>query len=116
MTWVKIAGILGFLGVVLGAFGAHALKDKLSADLAAIYQTGVLYHLVHALALLAVALYGKSTQIDVQWGALFFLLGILFFSGSLYTLSITGIRVLGAVTPIGGLFFLLGWGWVVWKL
>ncbi len=116
MVWVKVAGVLGFLGVALGAFGAHMLKTKLSADLFAIFQVGVLYHLIHALALFALALYGKSSGMDIRAGAWLFLVGIVVFSGSLYVLSLTGVRALGAVTPLGGLSFLLAWAWVVWKL
>lgn len=116
MVWIKVAGILGFLGVALGAFGAHLLKSRLAPDLQAVWQTGVLYHLVHAVALLALSLYGRSAGVDIRWGALAFLAGILLFSGSLYTLCLTGIRVLGAVTPLGGLAFLIGWAWIAFKL
>ncbi len=116
MVWVKVAGILGFLGVALGAFGAHMLKSKLSEEMFAIYQVGVLYHLIHAIALFALALYGKNSGMDIRPGAWLFVIGIVVFSGSLYMLSFTGIRTLGAITPLGGLSFLLAWAWVVWKL
>lgn len=116
MDWIKVAGACGFLGVALGAFGAHALKAKLTPEMLAIWHTGVQYHLVHALALLALALYAKATGADIGWGGRFFLLGILIFSGSLYALALTGIRPLGAVTPLGGLCFLAGWGWLALKL
>ena len=107
MLWIKLAGVLGFLGVALGAFGAHLLKARLSADLLAIWQTAVLYHLLHAVALLALALYGKASGTDIRVGAAAFCLGILLFSGSLYALALSGIRVLGAITPLGGLAFAL---------
>lgn len=116
MDWIKIAGACGFLGVALGAFGAHALKARLAPEMLAVWNTGVLYHLIHALALLALALYGKASGADIRPGALFFLLGILVFSGTLYALSLSGLKVLGAITPLGGVLFLLGWGWVVLKL
>jgi uncharacterized membrane protein YgdD (TMEM256/DUF423 family) len=116
MNWIRIAGVLGFLGVALGAFGAHLLKARLAPDLLAIWQTAVLYHLLHAVALLALALYGKASGADIRFGAAAFFIGVLVFSGSLYALSLTGIRVLGAITPLGGLAFLAGWGWIVFRL
>ncbi len=116
MDWIRISGVLGFLGVALGAFGAHALKAKVSPEMLAVWHTGVLYHLIHALVLLALALYAKATGVDIRWGARFFAVGILLFSGSLYALTLSGIRPLGAITPLGGAAFLLGWGWVLLKL
>jgi uncharacterized membrane protein YgdD (TMEM256/DUF423 family) len=115
MDWIRVAGIAGFLGVALGAFGAHLLKSRLSPDLLAIWQTGVLYHLIHAAALLALALYGRVSGSDIRFGAAAFALGILIFSGSLYALCLTGVRALGAVTPLGGLAFLAGWAWLVFR-
>lgn len=116
MIWIRIAGLLGFLGVATGAFGAHLLKSRLSPDLLAIWQTAVLYHLLHAVALLALALFGKSSGADIRVGAIAFTAGILVFSGSLYALALSGIRVLGAITPLGGLAFLVGWAWVAFRL
>lgn len=116
MLWIKIAGASGFLGVVLGAFGAHMLKARLSAEMLAIWHTAVLYHLLHAVALLALALFGKASGADIRFGASAFLLGILVFSGSLYALALSGVRVLGAITPLGGLAFLAGWGFVALRL
>jgi uncharacterized membrane protein YgdD (TMEM256/DUF423 family) len=116
MLWLRIAGALGFLGVALGAFGAHALRSRLSPEMLAVWQTGVLYHLLHAAALLALALFAKSSGADVRWGAIFFVAGIFLFSGSLYALSLSGLRVLGAITPLGGVAFLLGWAWIALKL
>ncbi len=109
--WLLFSGLLmGFLAVALGAFGAHALKKTLSSDMLAIFEVGARYQMYHALAIcLAVWL---STLIP---GALpplagwLFVGGILIFSGSLYLLALTGVRALGAVTPIGGALFLLGW-------
>ncbi|HEY9033533.1 MAG TPA: DUF423 domain-containing protein [Pseudomonadales bacterium] len=109
--FVQLAAISGLMAVALGAFGAHALKGRLTADMQAVYQTAVSYHFIHTLALLAVALLmlqlGKSTALMLS--ALAFVAGILVFSGSLYLLSVTGIRWLGAITPVGGVAFMLGW-------
>jgi uncharacterized membrane protein YgdD (TMEM256/DUF423 family) len=102
-----MAGILGLAGVALGAFGAHGLKDILAAHQAtAIWQTAVLYHLVHAVAALWAA---ERNALTVRlWTA-----GVVIFSGSLYLLALTNLRWLGAVTPLGGLLFLAGWTVVI---
>ncbi len=113
-AWLATGAVAGGIGVALGAFGAHGLKSRVGSDLLAIFETGVRYHLVHALALIAVAwaadrFPGVWTTV-AGWG---FLVGILVFSGSLYLMTLTGARWLGAVTPIGGLSFLLGWAALV---
>jgi len=111
MIWIRFASFLMLLGVVLGAFGAHALKGTLSEDGKTVYQTAVLYHLVHGLGLFAVGwlatLRPHEPLIDKAGWA--FVLGIILFSGSLYLLSVTGVKKLGIITPFGGLAFLLGW-------
>ena len=106
----RIAACLCFLAVALGAFGAHALKARLQiTGLTDAWQTAVLYHFLHAIALLALALHGAGAR-----AASFLLLaGIFFFSGSLYLMALTNIRWLGAITPIGGLCFLAGWAWLI---
>lgn len=105
----QVAGVMGLLGVALGAFGAHGLKNILATnDTAAIWQTAVLYHLIHAVASLWAA--DRAPMIVWVWTV-----GILVFSGSLYILAITNMRWLGAITPIGGLFFLAGWVLVIVK-
>ena len=109
MSWIRIAGVVGFLGVALGAFGAHGLRSRLPPELLTVWQTGVLYHLIHAVALLAVALYARATQTNPNVVASLFLVGIVLFSGSLYLLAVTGVTKLGMVTPLGGLAFLAGW-------
>lgn len=119
-TYLLIAALNGFLAVALGAFGAHGLKQRLSADLLAVYQTGVQYHFYHTLALMLVAalMLHWPQSAPLRLSALLFCLGMLVFSGSLYVLSITGIRWLGAITPLGGLAFLAGWialAVAVWK-
>lgn len=106
-----LCGVLGgFLGVLLGAFGAHALRQKLSADLLSVFEVGVRYQMYHALTLFLVAwLYGYFTNGYVFTSGCLFIAGILIFSGSLYCLALTGIRIFGAVTPIGGVTLLAGW-------
>jgi uncharacterized membrane protein YgdD (TMEM256/DUF423 family) len=118
--FLMLAAFFGFTGVGLGAFAAHGLKNRLSAEYLAIFHTGVTYQLVHTLALLGVAL--LATQIPgrlVTWAGASFAIGILLFSGSLYMLTLTGASKLGIVTPFGGLAFLIGWlclGLAAWRL
>ena len=104
-----LAAIAGFTAVAIGAFGAHGLKERLSADLLAIFEVGVRYHAYHALALLALAAFGHRLGRAGTVAAWCFFVGILVFGGSLYALALTGHRWLGAVTPIGGVCFLAGW-------
>ena len=111
-----LGALFGGLSVVFGAFGAHALKSSLSADDLAIFETGVRYQFFHALALFVVA--WATTVWDTQaiqvagWA---FSAGIVVFSGSLYLLVLTDTRWLGAITPIGGVAFLIGWGLLLWS-
>lgn len=114
MDWLKIAATLGLTGVALGAFGAHGLRQRLTPELLNAYQTGVLYHLLHALALLALALYARATSVAITAPATLFAAGILLFSGSLYALALTSVHRLGMVTPLGGLCFLAGWAALFW--
>lgn len=114
--WLALGASYGFLAVALGAFGAHALKAKLTPDLLAVWKTGVEYHFYHALALVAVGLLARQLQPSgaLTAAGVCFALGVLLFSGSLYALALSGVRVLGAVTPFGGLLFLAGWACLVW--
>jgi uncharacterized membrane protein YgdD (TMEM256/DUF423 family) len=106
----RIAAVLCFLAVMLGAFGAHALRSTLEArGMLDVWNKAVLYHFVHAIALLVLALYASINR-RACW---LLLAGILLFSGSLYVLALTNLRWLGPVTPIGGLCFLAGWAWLV---
>ncbi len=108
--FLALGSLSAFLGVAAGAFGAHALKSRLTPDLLAVFETGARYQLYHALALLAVA--WASTQFPgawIRWAGWCFAGGTLLFSGSLYALALSGVRVLGAITPFGGLLFLAGW-------
>lgn len=109
--WVVLGSVGMLLAVAIGAFGAHALKKVLSPDLMAIYETALHYHVYHALGLLAVgllALYLPS-MVLLHWSGILMAVGLVLFSGSLYTLSLSGIRWLGVITPFGGLAFLVAW-------
>jgi uncharacterized membrane protein YgdD (TMEM256/DUF423 family) len=107
---IRIAALLCFLAVALGAFGAHWLKPTLEANnLIDVWNKAVLYHFVHAIALFALALVGSTNR--GPWWLLF--AGIIIFSGSLYAMGLTNVRALGAITPLGGLCFLSGWAWLV---
>ena len=109
---IRISAFVGFLAVVLGAFGAHGFKNILTTNAtAAIWEKAVLYHFIHAIMLFILA--GRRPVQSIPWLA--FLSGILIFSGSLYLLAITNMRWLGAITPIGGVSFILGWVWLIFN-
>jgi uncharacterized membrane protein YgdD (TMEM256/DUF423 family) len=115
-VFVFIGSLLALLGVAAGAFGAHALRPRLTPDMLAVFETGVRYQLVHALALLAVAwACGRWPGRGSAAAGWLFIAGIVLFSGSLYLLALTGIRSFGAVTPVGGLAFMLGWACLAWS-
>ena len=107
-TWAGIAAINGGLAVMAGAFAAHGLKAHLSPKALSVFETGARYHMYHALAM------ALAAQMAARRAAWAFLAGILLFSGSLYLLALTGMTVLGAVTPFGGLCFIAGWGLLAW--
>ena len=111
MTFLfRIAATLCFLAVALGAFGAHALRSKLeSHGMVDVWNKAVLYHFIHAIALFVLALVGAANR-GAAW---LFVVGIIFFSGSLYLMALTNLRWLGAITPVGGLCFLAGWAWLI---
>jgi uncharacterized membrane protein YgdD (TMEM256/DUF423 family) len=108
--YLLFGAVSAFIGVAAGAFGAHGLESRIPADLLAVYETGVRYELTHAMALLFVGLATERWP-DAHWARAgwMFVAGTVVFSGSLYLLALTGVRWLGAVTPLGGLCFLLGW-------
>lgn len=112
--WFISAAISGFLSVALGAFGAHTLKDILNEYGRSIFEKAVLYQMFHTAALFAVGViqrFDEETSFSIAgWG---FFIGIILFSGSLYVMATTGIKWPGAITPIGGIAFLLGWFWFV---
>ena len=106
----RIAAVLCFVAVALGAFGAHSLRSSLeSRGMLDVWNKAVFYQFIHAIALLVLALFGTINR----GACLLLLIGILLFSGSLYLLALTSLRWLGAVTPFGGLCFLAGWAWLV---
>jgi uncharacterized membrane protein YgdD (TMEM256/DUF423 family) len=108
--WFTCGALAGAVGVALGAFGAHGLKSRVSADMLAVFETGVRYQMYHSLALLAVG--WAASRWPGPWSnasGWLFLAGILIFCGSLYVMTFTGARWLGAITPLGGVAFILGW-------
>ncbi len=114
--FLKISFVLGALTVILGAFGAHALKDKLESGLLNAYETGVRYQFYHVFALIAVGmLYTNFSSKCMKWAGYLFITGIILFSGSLYLIcfinyqGITGLKWVGAITPLGGAAFIAGW-------
>jgi len=112
MNWSVIGAILLALAVIIGAFGAHALQGRLDAYLKGVYETGVMYHFFHAMGLLVVSFLpriGALTAPRAGWVCALLLTGIVLFSGSLYALAISGVRLLGAITPFGGLAFIAAW-------
>lgn len=116
MNWILAAGAInGALAVMAGAFGAHALKARLTPELLATWNIAAEYHLTHALALVLIGvLAAAQPQLVLTGPGAAMLVGIVLFSGSLYVLSLTGIKVLGAITPFGGTALIVGWLWLAW--
>jgi uncharacterized membrane protein YgdD (TMEM256/DUF423 family) len=109
-VFLGLGAMSGFVAVAAGAFGAHALRDRLSAEYLAVFETAARYQMYHALALLAVALLLSLRPLGtLQWAGWLFVVGTTLFCGSLYALALTGTRWLGAITPLGGIAFLAGW-------
>ena len=114
--FLTFGAVFGALSVALGAFASHALQNKLTAKALDIWETGTKYQMYHALALILVALLTiklETTSTALMIAGFAFILGIVLFSGSLYTLSLSGIKLLGAITPIGGVAFLIGWSCLI---
>jgi len=109
--FISLGALLAALGVAMGAFGAHALKTKIGADMLAVFQTGVQYHMVHALGLVLLGLASRwiGPSALVTWSGVLMGIGVILFSGSLYLLGITGVKAWGAVTPFGGMAFIVSW-------
>lgn len=119
MNWMATGSALLAAAVMLGAFGAHGLRGRLDAYSMGIYERAVFYHVVHAIGLLVVPLMARAGALAptaASWVCALLLCGILIFSGSLYALAITGIRILGAITPIGGVSFIAAWLLLAWSL
>jgi uncharacterized membrane protein YgdD (TMEM256/DUF423 family) len=118
MNWTAIGSMLMALAVALGAFGAHGLRNKLDAYSLSVYEKAVFYHFVHALGILLIALLARTGAItpagQTRIAALLFV-GIILFSGSLYVLAVSGVRALGAITPLGGIAFIVGWLWLAFE-
>ncbi|MCU7496116.1 MAG: DUF423 domain-containing protein [Ignavibacteria bacterium] len=110
-NWIVIAALMGFLGVALGAFGAHGLQNYLGPQDIETYKTGVFYHLIHSAVLLAIGLSGAERFTKA---AAFIFAGIILFSFSLYLYSLTGIKFLAFITPLGGVSFLVGWALIAY--
>jgi uncharacterized membrane protein YgdD (TMEM256/DUF423 family) len=104
--WIIISAVSGFTAVAIGAFGAHGLREKLSAEMLEVYKTGVLYQFIHSIILLILSL---TNYIKTKFASIFFLAGIILFSFSLYIYSTSGIRFFAMITPVGGVCFLIGW-------
>jgi uncharacterized membrane protein YgdD (TMEM256/DUF423 family) len=112
MNWSAVGAIALALAVLIGAFGAHALAGRLDAYSRGVYETGVMYHFFHALGLLIVSILPRTGALSAaraSWICLLLAVGMLLFSGSLYILALSGVRMLGAVTPFGGLSFIAAW-------
>jgi uncharacterized membrane protein YgdD (TMEM256/DUF423 family) len=111
---IALGALNAALAVGAGAFAAHGLRDRLDARALEVFETGARYHMYHALALIAAGLVASAAARGAQIAGWIFQVGIVLFSGSLYALALTGVKGLGAVTPLGGLAFLAGWLWLAW--
>jgi uncharacterized membrane protein YgdD (TMEM256/DUF423 family) len=119
MNWSAIAAVFLAFAVILGAFGAHGLKDRLDAYSLGVWEKAVFYHFIHAMGILIVSIIpgtGLLPKSAADWVCWLLLIGILIFSGSLYVLAVTGNHMLGAITPFGGVSFILGWLLLAWRL
>ena len=110
--WIIISAISGFTAVAIGAFGAHGLRETLTPQMLEVYKTGVLYQLIHSVVLLALSL---NTLIKAMLPSIFFLVGIILFSFSLYLYSTSGIKFFAMITPVGGFCFLIGWLLIIYE-
>jgi uncharacterized membrane protein YgdD (TMEM256/DUF423 family) len=109
-TWIIISAVSGFTAVAIGAFGAHGLREKLTPEMLEVYKTGVLYQFIHTIVLLVLSM---TNFIKSNIAPIFFLIGIMLFSFSLYIYSTSGVSFFAMITPIGGVCFLIGWFWLI---
>jgi uncharacterized membrane protein YgdD (TMEM256/DUF423 family) len=119
MNWGATGATALALAVIIGAFGAHGLRDRLDANSTSVYETAVMYHFFHALGILVVSMMPKAgfvTETQATWVCGLLTAGIVLFSGSLYVLAVTRIPMLGAITPFGGVSFIGGWLMLAWVL
>jgi uncharacterized membrane protein YgdD (TMEM256/DUF423 family) len=119
MNWPSIGALLLALAVILGAFGAHGLRGRVTPESMDVYQKAVFYHFIHALGILAVSILPKTGTFPLEGASTvcaILLCGIVLFSGSLYLLAVTGKSFLGMITPLGGLLFVIGWVLLAWRL
>lgn len=112
--WISVGALNAVVAVAAGAFAAHGLRERLDARALEVFETGARYHMYHALAIIAAGLVASSAGRGAQTAAWIFQIGIVLFSGSLYALALSGVKGLGAITPVGGLAFLAGWLWLAW--
>lgn len=112
--WISLGALNALLAQATGAFGAHALRSRIPADRLAIWQTAAQYHMYHALGLIAVGLFAAHRGVSGNAPGAAMQTGIVLFSGSLYALALSGVRGLGAITPLGGLAFMIGWASLAW--
>jgi uncharacterized membrane protein YgdD (TMEM256/DUF423 family) len=119
MNWSATGAVLLASAVILGAFGAHGLQNRLDDYSRGVYEKAVFYHFLHAMGILIVAVLGRTgtfPEVSVDTVCWFLLAGIVLFSGSLYLLAVTGTRALGMITPFGGIAFIIGWLLLAWRL
>jgi uncharacterized membrane protein YgdD (TMEM256/DUF423 family) len=112
--WIALGAVNAALAVAAGAFAAHGLRERLDARALEVFETGARYHMYHALAMIAAGLVATAGVRGAATAGWLFQAGIALFSGSLYALALSGVRGLGAITPLGGLLFLAGWLWLAW--
>jgi uncharacterized membrane protein YgdD (TMEM256/DUF423 family) len=114
--WIALGALNAAIAIAAGAFAAHGLRDKLDARALEVFETGARYHMYHAFALILVGLVASGGRARAgQTAGWLFQIGIVLFSGSLYALALTGTRGIGAITPVGGLAFIIGWLWLAWS-
>jgi uncharacterized membrane protein YgdD (TMEM256/DUF423 family) len=113
--WIALGAVNAAIAIAAGAFAAHGLRDRLDARALEVFETGARYHMYHAFAIIVAGLLAAGSMRGSQVAGWLFQIGIVLFSGSLYALALTGVKGLGAVTPLGGIAFIVGWLWLAWS-